>query len=233
MITLKSVSKAFGDKELWANLDASFPTGTISVLTGISGSGKSTLLNCIGALDLPDSGAVDVNGTTINRLSARRRRIYRRDKVGYLFQDYALVPDRSVEYNIKLAIPKTHPRPRTAGPARASGAAHARRMPRARSTARADLIEQSLNNVGLPGYAKKEVHTLSGGEQQRVALARLLVKNPPIVLADEPTGALDGENARLVMNRLKDFADGGATVIVATHSDFVAQYADQRLNLSN
>lgn len=179
---------------------------------GPSGSGKSTLLNCIGALEKPDSGSIEVNGADITAMSGRQRRLYRLNRVGYLFQDYALVPDRSVNYNVRLAIPRA--------------------MPRAARRAAIDSALESVGlGVGVSGFASKKVHTLSGGEQQRVALARLLVKDPDIVLADEPTGALDADNAEMVVRHLRGFAQREAVVIVATHSATIAAQADRCLEL--
>lgn len=212
MITVHNASKSFGDKVLWNSLDVDFTPGSFTALTGPSGSGKSTLLNCIGALEKPDSGSIEVNGADITAMSGRQRRLYRLNRVGYLFQDYALVPDRSVNYNVRLAIPRA--------------------MPRAARRAAIDSALESVGlGVGVSGFASKKVHTLSGGEQQRVALARLLVKDPDIVLADEPTGALDADNAEMVVRHLRGFAQRKAVVIVATHSATIAAQADRCLEL--
>ena len=212
MITVSNLTKSFHKQPpLWENLSFDVPPHSITALTGPSGSGKSTLLNCIGALETPDSGSIQVFGTEVTKLGYRKARKYRRDYVGYLFQDYALIPDQTVYDNINLAA-----RPNQIFPSKAM------------LTQVAEVLEQ----VGLAGYERRQVCELSGGEQQRVAIARLLVRPPKVVLADEPTGALDHDNSLRVIAHLRDLADGGAGVVVATHSDLVAGSADQHMKVA-
>ena len=212
MITVSNLTKSFHKQPpLWENLSFDVPPHSITALTGPSGSGKSTLLNCIGALEAPDSGSIQVFGTEVTKLGYRKARKYRRDYVGYLFQDYALIPDQTVYDNINLAA-----RPNQIFPSKAM------------LTQVAEVLEQ----VGLAGYERRQVCELSGGEQQRVAIARLLVRPPKVVLADEPTGALDHDNSLRVIGHLRDLADGGASVVVATHSDLVADSADQNMKVA-
>ena len=212
MITVSNLTKSFHKQPpLWENLSFDVPPHSITALTGPSGSGKSTLLNCIGALETPDSGSIQVFGTEVTKLGYRKARKYRHDYVGYLFQDYALIPDQTVYDNINLAA-----RPNQIFPSKAM------------LTQVAEVLEQ----VGLAGYERRQVCELSGGEQQRVAIARLLVRPPKVVLADEPTGALDYDNSLWVIAHLRDLADGGASVVVATHSDLVAGSADQHMKVA-
>ena len=212
MITVSNLTKSFHKQPpLWENLSFDVPPHSITALTGPSGSGKSTLLNCIGALETPDSGSIQVFGTEVTKLGYRKARKYRRDYVGYLFQDYALIPDQTVYDNINLAA-----RPNQIFPSKAM------------LTQVAEVLEQ----VGLAGYERRQVCELSGGEQQRVATARLLVRPPKVVLVDEPTGALDHDNFLRVIAHLRDLADGGASVVVATHSDLVAGSADQHIKVA-
>ena len=212
MITVSNLTKSFHKQPpLWENLSFDVPPHSITALTGPSGSGKSTLLNCIGALETPDSGSIQVFGTEVTKLGYRKARKYRHDYVGYLFQDYALIPDQTVYDNINLAA-----RPNQIFPSKAM------------LTQVAEVLEQ----VGLAGYERRQVCELSGGEQQRVAIARLLVRPPKVVLADEPTGALDHDNSLRVIGHLRDLADGGASVVVATHSDLVAGSADQHMKVA-
>ena len=143
-------------------------------------------------------------------LGYRKARKYRRDYVGYLFQDYALISDQTVYDNINLAA----------------------RLNKNPTKAMFTQIAQALDQVGLAGYERRQVCELSGGEQQRVAIARLLVRPPKVVLADEPTGALDHDNSLRVIAHLRDLADGGASVVVATHSDLVAGSADQHMKVA-
>ena len=203
MITVSNLTKSFHKQPpLWENLSFDVPPYSITALTGPSGSGKSTLLNCIGALETPDSGSIQVFGTEVTKLGYRKARKYRRDYVGYLFQDYVL---------INLAA-----RPNQIFPSKAM------------LTQVAEVLEQ----VGLAGYERRQVCELSGGEQQRVAIARLLIRPPKVVLTDEPTGALDHDNSLRVIAHLRDLADGGASVVVATHSDLVAGSADQHMKVA-
>lgn len=143
-------------------------------------------------------------------LGYRKARKYRRDYVGYLFQDYALISDQTVYDNINLAA----------------------RLNKNPTKAMFTQIAQALDQVGLAGYERRQVCELSGGEQQRVAIARLLVRPPKVVLADEPTGALDYDNSLRVIAHLRDLADGGASVVVATHSDLVADSVDQHIKVA-
>lgn len=197
-IYVRGVSCAFRGRTIIRDFSATFEAGRVTALTGASGSGKTTLLNMLGGLIKPDSGSIEFDGRDIAAMGSRARRKFRRSNVWYLFQDYGLVSDLSVTENIKIAVPRV--------PSEAMAAA--------------------LAKVGLEGSEKRTVSELSGGEQQRIALARLILTEPKIVLADEPTGALDQANSELVLNQLREFAQSGAVVVVATHSAYIADNAD-------
>lgn len=167
-------------------------------LVGASGTGKTTLLNCMGLLENPTAGQVWFEDTDLTRLGPGGRRRFRRDHLGYLFQNYALIENATVRDNLDVA----------------------RRRRRGGDPA------EALERVGLAGREKETVHHLSGGEQQRVALARLLVKQPSLVLADEPTGALDRDNEEMVVEHLREMSRGGCAVVVATHNDRVRDACD-------
>ncbi|WJY67950.1 putative ABC transporter ATP-binding protein [Corynebacterium auris] len=177
--------------------------GRLTALTGSSGKGKTTLLNMLGGLTTPDSGSIEFEAQDIAAMSSRARRKFRRANIGYLFQDYGLVSDLSVLENVKIAVPRV---------------------------SRAALAE-TLAEVGLGGAEKRTVSELSGGEQQRIALTRLILTEPKIVLADEPTGSLDQANSELVLKHLRRFVQRGAVVVVATHSPFIADNADEVVKL--
>ncbi|WP_125774533.1 ATP-binding cassette domain-containing protein [Antribacter gilvus] len=196
-ITGIDVTKAFGDRTLFDGLSFKVAPGQMVALTGPSGSGKSTLLNCVGLLEDVTSGAIEVDGRDITTFGGGTARRFRRDTLGYLFQNYALVENATVRFNLDIAL--------------APGRKGAPGIP----------AEEALERVGLGGRGKEPVFRMSGGEQQRVALARLLVKAPPVVLADEPTGALDEANADMVLSSLRSIADDGAAVLIATHSQHV------------
>ena len=203
MITLEALSRSHGSRVLWKDLDLAVEAGRTLALVGASGSGKTTLLNCMGLLDEPDSGRILFEGTDLTRAGPGRRRRFRRDHLGYLFQDYALVENATVRANLDIAR------------RRGSGLDH----------------ERALERVGMAGRARERTHHLSGGERQRVALARLLVKDPSLVLADEPTGALDEGNTGAVVELLHRMSREGRAVVIATHDERVRDACDAVLDL--
>ncbi|WP_205413095.1 ATP-binding cassette domain-containing protein [Austwickia chelonae] len=202
IITISGLTKSYGTHLLWSDIELQVGAGEMLAVRGVSGSGKSTLLHCIGLLEQPDSGSVKLLGVEASSSSSRAKRMMRQSVIGYLFQDYALVESCSVQENIDIAA-------------------------RPRLWMKRINVEDVLKKVGLEGRSADPVHTLSGGEQQRVALARLLVKPSRIIVADEPTAALDEANEAMVMGMLRELADGGRAVIVATHSDTVADHCDR------
>ena len=198
VLVVSSLKKSFGPRVLWENIDLRAERGTLTGLIGASGSGKSTLLNCIGLLTVPDGGRISFDGVELLDMGSARRRIFRRDTLGYLFQNYALMEDATVKENLAVAMRG---------------------------------MREALESVGLADRLNTRVATLSGGEQQRVALARIMVKAAKLILADEPTGALDPTNAGIVMGHIRAIADQGACVVIATHDPFVMDGCDQLLNL--
>lgn len=208
MITVRAIAKSFGSRMLWSDVSFSVRRGELLALVGPSGCGKSTLLNCLGLMERVDRGEIIIDGRDVTRLRPGGQRRFRRDMLGYLFQNYALIDNATVAVNLEVAT----------GAGR--GSARAR-----------DGFEAALDQVGLAGRGREMVYRLSGGEQQRVALARLMVKNPSVVLADEPTGALDSENATVVMDVLRKMAGDGCAVVIATHSERVRERCDASLPL--
>lgn len=206
MLRLRGASKRHGRKVLWDGLSVDVAAREVLAVTGPSGSGKSTLLDCMGLVARLDAGTIHIDGTEVGR-SRRRDRIARREVLGFLFQDFGLVPDMTVGENIAIASVRRSPGPRSPS------------------------TSDALARVGLQGTANHHAYELSGGEQQRVALARLIVKQPRLILADEPTSALDGANARIVLDVLGEFAEGGAAVVIATHSADVCAAANRQLEL--
>ncbi|GHC72320.1 ABC transporter ATP-binding protein [Nocardiopsis terrae] len=198
MIVLEELTKSFGPRTLWEGLTLTVEPGRMLALVGASGSGKTTLLNCMGLLDEPSSGRILFGGADLLRLGHGGRRRFRRNHLGYLFQDYALIENATVRANLDVAR------------RRRAGADHA----------------GALARVGLAGREKERVHHLSGGERQRVALARLMVKQPSLVLADEPTGALDSCNGAMVVDVLRRMSRRGCAVVIATHDDRVRGACD-------
>ncbi|MDP2673673.1 MAG: ABC transporter ATP-binding protein [Dehalococcoidia bacterium] len=181
------------------------PRGKMVALRGPSGCGKSTLLNLIGALDRPDSGKLTVDGVNVSRLSGGGEVAYRRRKVGFVFQQFNLVPQLSATENVTL-------------PMEFVGGTNGASRSRAR---------ELLRRVGLAqDRHERRPAKLSGGEQQRVAIARALANEPPIILADEPTANLDSKTGRLIVELLRSFRKEGRTVIIATHDADIAAEAD-------
>lgn len=193
-LSTSHASKTLGERTLWS-LSLDFAPGTMTSIVGPSGSGKTTLLNCLGLLDPLSSGSISYGDRQIQDSGAAEQRRLRRESFGYLFQNYALVEQWSVQRNLLLPL---------------------RRLP-VSSREREARIAKALRKVGLRGREKSPVHSLSGGEQQRVALARLTLHEPDVVFVDEPTASLDDANADLVLAHLMALAEGGATVIVSTH----------------
>jgi putative ABC transport system ATP-binding protein len=216
LIRFESVSKRFldGDVERIVLSDFSFEVGagTTLSLVGPSGSGKTTILNLIAGLEVVDSGdvLVTLDGETLSlkMMSSALRARYRRQSIGYIFQFFNLIPTLTVAENVRLPL-------QLSGRRDLEGEALAR-----------------LRGLGLEGREESFPEQLSGGEQQRVAIARALAHRPSIILADEPTGNLDADNAARVVQLLcEQVAASGATLILATHSELVASHADERLEL--
>lgn len=204
MIEIVKLAKTFGTRTLWSDITVNADRGHLLALVGPSGSGKSTLLNCVGLLDRPTAGEIRYEGADITRFGRPEARRFRRDVLGYLFQNYALIDNATVADNLEVSL----------------------RTRRARRGKGGVRIAEALERVGLAGREKEKVHQLSGGEQQRVALARLMVKEPSLVLADEPTGALDHANATVVIDILREMSDAGCAVVIATHDDRVRDRCD-------
>ena len=210
MVEIKKISKKFGDKVVFTDLSYTINDGKMIAIVGPSGCGKSTLLNIIGILDTDYSGEVLYDGKLISKASEKKRDEYIRNNINYLFQNYALIETDTVEENLMLAL----------------------EYEKLTKNEKTKKINNSLELVGLKDFNKKEVFTLSGGEQQRVALARIILKRGNIVLADEPTGNLDRNNSNKVMEILKALQKQGRTIIIVTHDESLASQCDDIIRLS-
>ncbi|MGR8010753.1 ABC transporter ATP-binding protein [Streptomyces hypolithicus] len=204
MIDIKNLSKSFGARTVWRDISFTVNSGEMLALVGPSGSGKSTLLNCLGLLERPDKGEIRYEGKDITRFGRRDIRRYRRDTLGYLFQHYALIETATVRENLEVVAKLRRSSQRRAGTA----------------------VAEVLDRVGLVGREGERISHLSGGEQQRVALARLMIQQPTVVLADEPTGALDDVNSTMVIGVLREMSKAGCAVVIATHDDSVRDRCD-------
>lgn len=211
IVEFKNVSRVYkgGDYELKAldNINMKLDEGKFVVILGPSGAGKSTLLNLLGGLDSPTSGKIYVEGKDISTLSNDELAEYRAEKVGFVFQFYNLVPTLTVHENVTLVKEIAH-----------------------NSLSATKMLEE----VGLSNHLKSFPSELSGGEQQRVSIARALAKNPKILLCDEPTGALDSETGVLVLKLLLKMAKNyGKTIIIVTHNQNIAKMADVIIHVKN
>ena len=208
-IILKAINKRFGDKVLFEDFSLDIQQGEFLSIMGASGAGKTTLLNIIGMLDVPDSGSVIIRGQENPKFSSRASNLLRRYDISYLFQNYGLVDAETVAENIQIAT----------------------RFKKFSKREEKAAIAAALEKLGLQGFESKKVYTLSGGEQQRVALAKVLVKSPTIILADEPTGSLDAGNRDYIMQMLQALNDEGKTIVVVSHDPKVTECAKRHLQI--
>jgi len=204
LITLKNVSKIYGEGRTMIkavdNVDLDIEEGKIITIMGPSGSGKSTLLNLLGAMDAPSSGQVLVNNIDIGKLPERKLSEYRKYQIGFVFQSFYLIPNLDVVGNVLIPLV----------PYGIKEKEHLKAL-------------ELLKLVGLDDRAHSKVNKLSGGESQRVAIARALINDPKVILADEPTGNLDSETGKSIIDLLIKLAEEGKTIIIVTHDPRIAQ----------
>lgn len=214
-IEIKNISKLYntGCAEVYAlsNISLNINKGDFTAIIGKSGSGKSTLMNIIGCLDIPTSGEYFLNGEEISALGERKLSYIRNKIIGFIFQSFNLVPTMTALENVELPLiyRKTERRKRHL------------------------LAVSALEMVGLSGRMNHRPFELSGGQQQRVAIARAIAAEPPLILADEPTGNLDVGSSEEVMRILSMLHDSGKTVVLITHDNSVANMADFRIEISD
>ena len=213
IVELKNISKTYntGDTEFKAldNIDLSINKGEFVVILGPSGAGKSTLLNLIGGMDIPTSGSIKIDGEEISKYNENQLSEYRAENIGFIFQFYNILPTLTVLENVELIKDVVK-----------NGN---------------DSIE-AIKAVGLEKHINKFPNQLSGGEQQRVSIARAIAKNPKLLLCDEPTGALDSKTGVEVLKLLKKQCDGNNgenTVIIVTHNSLFADIADTVIRVKN
>ncbi|MEU8525618.1 MULTISPECIES: ABC transporter ATP-binding protein [Streptomyces] len=203
-VRLTGLRRHYGDVRALDGVELAFPAGSFTAVMGPSGSGKSTLLQCAAGLDRPTSGRVEVGGVALEGLSERRLTLLRRDRIGFVFQSFNLLPSLTAAQNVALPL-------RLAG----------------RRPSRAE-VRGALERVGLGARAGHRPGELSGGQQQRVAIARALITRPAVLFGDEPTGALDTATSRDVLGMLRELVDReGQTIVMVTHDPVAASYADR------
>lgn len=208
-LEVKDLNKGFGDKtnriEVLKNLSLNVEKGEFCVLLGPSGSGKSTLLNILGGIDYPDVGEVKINGEKMNSLNSKKLTMFRRNHLGYVFQMYNLIPDLTVRENIEVG-------------------AYLSKKPL--------NLDELIETLGLKEHQDKLPSQLSGGQQQRTSIGRAIIKNPDILLCDEPTGALDYNTSKEILKLIEKVNQKyGSTVIMVTHNDAIKYMADRVVRL--
>lgn len=214
IVTMENVTKVYGenDTRVWGLHDVNLTVkqGEIVSVVGASGSGKSTLLHVMGGVDSPTSGKVVVDGKDITKLNDEQMAVFRRRKIGFVFQAYHLIPVLSVEENITMPILLDHRKPDK------------------------EYVEQIMEMLGLQDRRKHLPNQLSGGQQQRTAIARALTNRPSLILADEPTGALDSKNGNeviaLLQNSVKQL---NQTLVLITHNIDLAREADRIIKIAD
>lgn len=208
-LQIKDLKKSYGTKEnkvmVLHGINLEVEKGSICVLLGPSGSGKSTLLNIIGGIDSADSGEISINGSVTQGMNDRELTLYRRDHLGYIFQAYNLIPDLTVKENIEVG-------------------AYLSKDPLE--------LDELIDVLGLTEHKDKIPSQLSGGQQQRTAIGRAIIKNPDILLCDEPTGALDYNTSKDILSLIERVNQKyGNTVIMVTHNDAIKNMADRVIKL--
>lgn len=209
IIELINICKTYDEKNIFDNFCLNIKQGDFIAITGKSGAGKSTLLNIIGLLETIDSGDYILCGKKNPEIGSKDGVWLLRYKLGYLFQNFGLVDNQTVEYNLKLAS----------------------KFKKWNKEFEKNKIKEVLNTIGLSGIEKKKIYQLSGGEQQRIAIAKLMLKSPDIILADEPTGSLDANNRDIIMDLLKKMHHDGKTIVLVTHDEKVKLCAEKELKL--
>ena len=208
-LEIRGIKKSFGTGDSRVNvlkgLDLDIEKGELCVLLGPSGSGKSTLLNIIGGIDGADEGSITIEGERLEDMTEKKLSLYRRKHLGYIFQMYNLIPNLTVRENIEVrAYLSDHPLD----------------------------VDELLHTLGLYEHQKKLPNQLSGGQQQRTAIGRAIVKNPDILLCDEPTGALDYHTSKEILKLIETVNQRyGNTIIMVTHNDAIKDMADRVVKL--
>jgi putative ABC transport system ATP-binding protein len=209
IVKLNNVSKSFKKQSVLKDVSLEIPHGDLVAIVGASVKGKTTLLNIIGLISEKDSGEMFLCGASNPHINSKQAMLLRREQIGYLFQNYGLVDEETVFWNLKLAL--TY-----------------KRMTKQEKQNR---IEHYLKEFNILNLKEKKVYQLSGGEQQRVALVRLMLQDSSLILADEPTGSLDTTNRDFVIEALKRLNMLGKTIIIVTHDPYIASQCQRVIEL--
>lgn len=209
-VQVKKLCKQYDSENvILKDLNLSISKGEMVAIVGSSGSGKSTLLNIIGLISKPSSGSVLINGKVVKGINSKQSMLLRRNSIGYLFQNYGLVDEESVYWNLMLPFAY-------------------KKMKKQECRKKIDSL---LLDMGMEKLKNKKIHQLSGGEQQRIAIARLILQDSDIILADEPTGSLDYQNRDRVLYYLQQLHQIGKTIIIVTHDPNVADFCERKIQI--
>ncbi|RMC56523.1 ATP-binding cassette domain-containing protein [Lactobacillus sp. ESL0260] len=214
MIKVEHLTKKFQEKVIFEDINCTLETGKTYAIVGKSGAGKTTFLNVLSGLEQPSSGKVVISDLTVN--GKNRKKLYR-TTFGFIFQNFGLIDTETVKQNLELGFAN-------------------QKLTKGQKSKR---MQSALKQVGLEKMPfNQKVYTLSGGEQQRIALARILLKTPKVIFADEPTGSLDSENSQVVLKTLLNNFDPAATIVIATHDpsvwrecDYLIKIADKKIKI--
>lgn len=211
VIEAKNLTKKFGDKILFTDLNLEINERDSIVITGDSGSGKSTLLNILSLIEETDEGMIIWNDNEIEKINGTKVNKIIREEIGYVFQNYALIDNKTVYENVEIGTKYNES---------------------INLKNKKQYVYDAIERVGLTGLENRKVYSLSGGEQQRVALARIIVKPCNIIFADEPTGNLDDENANNILDILFNLNEEGKTIIVVTHDQSLVSKFNKHIHLT-
>lgn len=208
IVKLSNISKEYKGKVVFNNFSLAVEKGDYIAVTGKSGAGKTTLLNIIGLLESPDSGTITILDYTNPNINKKDGRLLVKEHIGYLFQNFALIENYTAKKNIELVC-------------------------KIKKISFSDeKVQKILSKLGINDLMDKKIFQLSGGEQQRIALARLFIKEPTILLADEPTASLDPENSEIVLNAISELNNNGTTVILVTHNPDIVNRANKSIKIN-